>query len=80
MLNISRSTYSKDPIFGMQIDILTNFRLSGKSLQLEPLEKKYSNLIEQLVPKIMSSSFLKSTHALIEATKLISGRMKYYKF
>ena len=43
MFNISRSTYSKDPIFGMQMDILTNFRLSGKSLQLEPLEKKYSN-------------------------------------
>ena len=37
MFNISRSTHSKTPIFGMHMDILTNSRLSGKKLQLEPL-------------------------------------------
>ena len=51
MLNISRSTQSKDPIFGIHMDILTNFRLSGKNLQLGPLWKKYSDLIEELARK-----------------------------
>ena len=32
MFNISRSTHSEDPIFGMHMDILTNFRLSGENL------------------------------------------------
>ena len=30
MFNISRSTHSKDPFFGIHMDIITNFRLSGK--------------------------------------------------
>ena len=34
----------KDPNFGMHMDILTNFRLSGKNLQSERLEKKYSEI------------------------------------
>ena len=69
MFNISRSTNSKDPVFGMHMDILTNFRLSGKNLRLEPLGKKYSDLIEELAPKIMSSSFLMSTFGLTQTTK-----------
>ena len=80
MLNISRSTHSKDLIFGIHVDILTNFQLSGKNLQLEPLGKKYSNLIEELAPKIMSSSLLSSTFGLTQATKSISGGIKYHKF
>ena len=36
---------SKDPIFGIHVDILTNFRLSGENLQFEPLGKIYSDLI-----------------------------------
>ena len=32
MFNISRSTHSEDPIFGMHMDILTKFRLSGENL------------------------------------------------
>ena len=51
MLNISRSTQSKDLIFGIHMDILTNFWLSGKNLQLGPLWKKYSDLIEELARK-----------------------------
>ena len=69
MFNISRSTNSKDPVFGMHMDILTNFPLSGENLRLEPLGKKYSDLIEELAPKIMSSSFLKSTFGLTQTTK-----------
>ena len=30
MFNISGSTHSKDPLFGMHMDILDSFRLSGK--------------------------------------------------
>ena len=60
MFNISRSTLSKYPIFGIHIDILTNIQLSGKNLLLEPLGKKYSDLIEELAPKIMSSSMIYS--------------------
>ena len=56
----SQSTHSKDPIFMMHMDILTNFRLGGE---------KYSNLIEELAPKIMRSNPLKST-------KLINGRLQ----
>ena len=79
MFNISRSTHSKDPIFGRHMDILFNFLLSGKNLQLEPLGKKYSNLIEEL-KKIKSSIFLKTTFGLTQTTESISGRMKYHKF
>ena len=64
MFKISRSTHSKDLIFVMHKDILTNFRLSGKNLQAKLLVKKYSNLIEELAPKIMSASSLKSTFGL----------------
>ena len=60
MFNISRSTHSKYPIFGIHMDILTNIQLSGKNLQLEPLGKKYSDLIEELAPKTMSSSMIYS--------------------
>ena len=80
MFNISRSTQSKDPIFGMHMDILTNFRLSEKNLQLEPLGKKYSDLIEELTQEIMSSSFLKSTFGLTQTTKSCNGRMKHHTF
>ena len=80
MFNVSRSMHSKDPIFGMHMDILTNFRLSGKNLRLESLRKKYSDLIEELVPKIMSSSFLKGTFGLTQTTKSCNGRMKYHEF
>ena len=80
MFNISWSTHSEDPIFGIHMDILTNFRLSGKNLQLEPLGKKYSDSIEELAPKIMSSSFLKSTFGLTQATKSCNGRMKCHIF
>ena len=80
MFNISRSTLSKDPVFGMGLDILANFRLSGKYLQLEPQGIKYSDLIEELAPKIMSSSFLKSTFGLTQTTKSISRSMKYRRF
>ena len=62
------------------MNILTKFRLSEKNLQLEPLEKKYFNLIEELSPKIMSSSFLRSTFGLTQTTKSCNGRMKYRKF
>ena len=72
--------HSKDPVFGRHTDMLFNFELSGKNLQLEPLGKKYSNLIEELAPKIMSSIFLKSTFGLTQTTESISGRMKYHKF
>ena len=64
MVNISRSTHSKDLIFGIHLDILTSFQLSGKNLQLEPLGKKYSDLIEELAPSKMSFNFLKSTLGL----------------
>ena len=60
MFNISRSTHSKYPIFGIHMDILTNIQLSGKNLQLKPLGKKYSDLIEELAPKTMSSSMIYS--------------------
>ena len=73
-----QSTHSKDPILGIHVDILTNFRLSGKNLQLESLGKKYSDLIKELAPKIMSSSFLKNRFELTQTTKSISGR-KYIK-
>ena len=75
MFNISRSTHSKDPIFGIHVDMLVNFRMSGKNLHLELLKKKYSNLSKKLTPKIMSSSFLKSKFELTQTT--ISGRTKY---
>ena len=65
-LNVSRSSHSKDPIFWMHMDILTNFRLSGKKFQLQLLGKKYSHLIEELASKIMSSSFLKRTFGLTQ--------------
>ena len=52
MFNISQSTHSKDPIFGIHMDIITNFRVSGKNRQLEPLGKKYFNLIEESAPQI----------------------------
>ena len=80
MFNISRSTLSKDPVFGMGLDILANFRLSGKYLQLEPQGIKYSDLIEELAPKIMSSRFLKCTFGLTQTTKSISRSMKYRRF
>ena len=79
MLNVSQSTCSKAPIFIIYMDTLTNFPLSGKNLQLEPLGKKYSDLIEKLAPKIMSSSFLKSTFEVTQTTKWCNGRMKYLK-
>ena len=71
--------HSKDPIFGIHMDILNNFRLSAKN-QLEPFRKKYSNLIEEFAPKTMSSSFLKSMFGLTQAAKSCNGRMKYHKF
>ena len=64
MFKISQSALSKDLIFGMHMDILTNFRLSGKKFPAKLLGKKYSNLIEELAPKIMSASSLKSTFGL----------------
>ena len=51
-----------------------------KKIQLEPLGKKYSNLIKELAPKTMRSSFIKSTFGLKQTTKSISVRMKYHKF
>ena len=60
------------------MDILGNFLLTEKILQLFPQGKKYSDLIEGLPPKIMSSSFLKSTFELTQTTKLISQRMNYH--
>ena len=60
MFNISQSMHSKYLIFEMHIDVINNFRLSGKNLQLEPLGKKYSDLIEELGVKVMSSSSLRS--------------------
>ena len=80
MINISRSKHSEDPIFGMHIDILTNLRRTGNNLQLGPLWRKYSDLIEELAPKVVCSSFQKSPFGLTQTTKTISGRMKYYKF
>ena len=80
MFNISQSTHSKDLIDGMHMDILTNFRLSEKNLELEPLEKKEFRFIEEFAPKIMSSSFLKSTFWLTQTKKPCNGRMKYHKF
>ena len=80
MFNISQSMHSKYLIFEMHIDVINNFRLSGKNLQLEPLGKKYSDLIEELAPEIMSSNFLKSTFGPLQTTKSMSGRMKYHKF
>ena len=77
MFNISQSTRSKDPIFGIHMGILTNLRLCGKNLQLEPLKKKYSDLIEEMAPKIMRSSLLRSTFGLAQNTKLCNGTMKY---
>ena len=79
MLNVSQSTCSKAPIFIIYMDTLTNFPLTGKNFQLEPLGKKYSDLIEKLAPKIMSSSFLKSTFEVTQTTKWCNGRMKYLK-
>ena len=35
-----------------------------KNLRLEPLEKKYSDLIEELSVKVKSSSFLRNTFGL----------------
>ena len=60
MFNISWFTHGKNPIFEKYMDILTNFWQSGKNLQLEPLGKKYSDLIEELGVKVMSSSSLRS--------------------
>ena len=40
-----------------------------KNLQLEPVEKKYSDLIEELAVEAMSSSFLRSTFGLTQTTK-----------
>ena len=80
MFNISQSAHSKDQIFGIHMDMLTSFRLSGKNLQLDPLGKKYSDLIKELSPKIMSSSFLKSTFGRTQTAELCNGRMKCYKF
>ena len=76
ILNILRSTLSKDPIFGIDMDILR----TGKNPQLEPLGKKYSDLIEELAPKIINSSFLKRMFGLTQTTELISERMKYHNF
>ena len=45
MFSISQSTRSKYPIFGIHMDILTNFRVSPKKLRLEPLQRKYFDLI-----------------------------------
>ena len=57
------------------MDTLPNFRLNGKNLQLEPLGKEYSDLVEELIPKIMSSSFLKKTFGLTQTAKLfVEGR------
>ena len=56
------------------MNILANFQMSGKNLQLEPLGNKYSDLIEELAPKIMSSSFLKST---FELTQTINSRIDH---
>ena len=80
MLNISRSMHNKDPIFEIHMDILGNFRLCGKNLQLEPLRKKYSDLIEELAIKVMSSIFLRNTFGLTQGKKLYNGRMKYHEF
>ena len=54
---------------------LTNFWLSEKNLQLELLGKKYFDLIEELSPEIMSSSFLKSTFEVTQTTESCNGRM-----
>ena len=51
MFNISRSTHSKIPIFGMHMDILTNSRLSGKKLQLEPLVGEIFRFNRRIGPK-----------------------------
>ena len=72
--------HSKDPIFEIHMDILSNFRLCGKNLQLEPLRKKYSDLIEELVIKVMSFIFLRSTFRLTQTKKSYNGRMKYHEF
>ena len=69
MFSISQSMHSNNLTFGIHMDMLTNFRLSGKNLQLEPLGKKYSNLIEEYASKIMSSSFLKNTFEFTQTTK-----------
>ena len=37
MFSIWQSMFSKDPVFGIHMDILTNIRLSEKNIQLEPL-------------------------------------------
>ena len=75
MLNISQPTHNKAPIFVTHMDILTNFWLSEKNLQLELLGKKYFDLIEELSPEIMSSSFLKSTFEVTQTTESCNGRM-----
>ena len=77
MLNISWSNNSKDSIFGIHMDILIHFWLRGKNLQLEPLGKNYSILIEKLALKIMSSNFLKSMFEFTQTTKSCNRRMKH---
>ena len=62
-------TQCKDPTFGIHMDTLCNFRLSGKNLQLEPLGKEYSDLVEELTLNIMGSSFLKNTFGLTQTAK-----------
>ena len=62
-------TQCKDPNFGIHMDTLCNFRLSGKNLQLEPLGKEYSDLVEELTLNIMGSSFLKNTFGLTQTAK-----------
>ena len=62
------------------MNMLTNFRLSGKNLQLEPLGKKYFDLIEELAPKNNELQLLKGTFELTQTTKSCNGRMKYLKF
>ena len=51
-----------------------------KNLQLEPLEKKYSDLLEELALKEMSPSYIRSTFGLAQTKKLCNGRRKYHKF
>ena len=51
-----------------------------KNIQLEPLVKKYFDLIEELAVKVMSSSFLRSTFGLTQTKKSCNGRMEYHEF
>ena len=48
-----------------------------KNLQLEPQEKKCSDLIEEMFINVKSSSFPRSIFRLTQTKKSCNGRMKY---